>query len=84
MDDIVVRLRHWTKGSGGFPPIMDEAADEIERLRENLVDLRGAAAEIDRLRNQICVMEIDRQPEPDLREATFKAFGEEDDGHRNQ
>ena len=66
--DIVELLRLVAKDSSGLlPPIMEEAA-----------------AEIDLLRYQIAAMEIDRQPEPDLRGATFKAFGEEDDGHRNQ
>ena len=69
--------------------------DEIERLRiieqglrrelEKAADqIYEQRCEIERLRSQICVVEIDRQPEPDLRRAMFKAFGEEDDGHRNQ
>ena len=80
MTDIVERLRKYYHGTNIYEDAQ-EAADEIERLRVNLVDLRGAAAEIDRLRNeierlrnQISVMEIDRQPAPDLRRATFKAF----------
>ena len=62
MDDIVVRLRARAK----WNPHM-KAPDEWSG---------EAADEIERLRNQICVMQIDRQPEPDLRRAMFKAFGD--------
>lgn len=40
MTDIVERLRDPSKGSPRWTDIMDDAADEIERLRQSLIDTR--------------------------------------------
>lgn len=42
MDDITTRLRRWTHAVDAVPAsdLMDEAADEIERLRDEIARLR--------------------------------------------